>query len=379
MPEVATDIEELSVDDKNLLYGNGISAYRGQFSCGKSHGRGIFEKHVIGDQQSIAGFQRFQSELAAFEADTQNSDMEVSSPTRRATSAISRTTSASNGKAWKQCIRNFIADRKAAFLKYDGTFRDNAFHGKGTLVTECYEYSGNFKANEFSGEGRLKMLGGSSERYVGNFEKNRYDGEGLIKTSEFTYIGDFKKGKKEGFGTGRCLTSGLTFQGQWKDNLPGNGKADQFAVRQIDDTSLLSSRELPEDQQGIITASDADFYEVVAVEAGSFPLIWKVLPMSSENDDFSGEGGRQLRTLLIPEALTDEETAAGDVNWRDSNRSMLNQIGTIEAGVANLEWKTAPPPGRYLVKITDITPAVEAGYWEILRPLEFMISVRETT
>ncbi len=71
---------------------------------------------------------------------------------------------------------------------YEGEFKNNQFHGKGTLIAHGCHYSGDFVNNEKHGIG--KVIYASGERYEGNFISNERSGKGILyKTNGEVYDG----------------------------------------------------------------------------------------------------------------------------------------------------------------------------------------------
>ena len=70
---------------------------------------------------------------------------------------------------------------------YEGDFKNNKKHGKGTLVLEKYTYTGKFRDGQMSGPGQLVWNDG--KKLIGNFDKGRPHGA----FEQVTKDGDVKK------------------------------------------------------------------------------------------------------------------------------------------------------------------------------------------
>jgi hypothetical protein len=105
--------------------------------------------------------------------------------------------------------------------KFLGRFRDGSYE-RGTLITSEYTYVGFFKENVFHGRGTLVHIDGSI--YEGNFRRGVFSGVGkLVNQFGDQYVGSFRAGKKQGYGK-MIYFDGTTYEGDWnKDKRDGVG------------------------------------------------------------------------------------------------------------------------------------------------------------
>mmetsp|Transcript_2683 Transcript_2683/g.5986 ORF Transcript_2683/g.5986 Transcript_2683/m.5986 type:complete len:306 (+) Transcript_2683:28-945(+) len=98
---------------------------------------------------------------------------------------------------------------------YEGGWEDDAFSGKGLLITEKDDvYIGDFKKGKFHGNGHLRSADGSS--YEGDWVSGIKHGNGKeTKADNFFYEGGFKDGLYHGQGEGVWPNSNK-YQGSWK-------------------------------------------------------------------------------------------------------------------------------------------------------------------
>ena len=100
------------------------------------------------------------------------------------------------------------------YLLYKGVFKDNKFHGMGTLYYEestIARYTGRFRSGLMHGRGTEFAPQGTPTNpiilYVGTFRNNEREGRGVEyfvdegkSNGTLKYIGDFKASFKHGFG-----------------------------------------------------------------------------------------------------------------------------------------------------------------------------------
>ncbi len=82
---------------------------------------------------------------------------------------------------------------------YEGEFKDNKKHGKGTLLLDSVgeSYRGQFEDDMISGEGELSYPGG--DRYQGQFQQNKKHGRGrYFRAVGVELEGQWVADKKEG-------------------------------------------------------------------------------------------------------------------------------------------------------------------------------------
>lgn len=114
-------------------------------------------------------------------------------------------------KSGKGCLQISEAQQ------YEGDFRNNQFHGKGTLISNGSHYSGDFAFNEKQGIGKLIYLSG--ERYEGSFKKDERSGKGnLYKTNGEIYDGNWLNDLRKGNGI-LVYPNGCRLVGIWDDEF----------------------------------------------------------------------------------------------------------------------------------------------------------------
>jgi len=106
---------------------------------------------------------------------------------------------------WTDCL----GERATNIGTYVGEWKDNQFHGQGTLATFMGCYTGEFRYNAYHGHGTLSSRcgGDGGQRYVGEFRNGQRVGQGTYTWDDGSkYIGEF--GLNEwgyGEGTGRGI------------------------------------------------------------------------------------------------------------------------------------------------------------------------------
>ncbi|GMI10960.1 hypothetical protein TrVE_jg5886 [Triparma verrucosa] len=143
------------------------------------------------------------------------------------------------GKIWKK-LEGYEEDE---YVYYEGHFKDNLYHGKGTLYfpgTEVMQYDGDFVAGKFDGHGVLffepqkpdgTLDRESSDRkkkeYIGAFKDGMKHGHGVEYhreppdgTSKETiwFEGSFKNGKRSGYGK-ETYSDGIYYEGHFEEGM----------------------------------------------------------------------------------------------------------------------------------------------------------------
>lgn len=87
---------------------------------------------------------------------------------------------------------------KALNYEYRGGFKNNAFEGKGTEITENHIFEGFFSnGNKITG---ILRWDDAAYEYKGPFELDKFHGKGILVEPTGTYEGDFYYGMKHGEG-----------------------------------------------------------------------------------------------------------------------------------------------------------------------------------
>ena len=99
--------------------------------------------------------------------------------------------------------------------EYQGTWRDNQMHGRGTFKCKEGEYQGEFYFHKMQGFGKFKYSSGGA--YVGEFVGGKREGRGVFGyTDECIYEGEFLGGIPNGKGT-MLFANGDVYTGEWAD------------------------------------------------------------------------------------------------------------------------------------------------------------------
>ena len=98
--------------------------------------------------------------------------------------------------------------------EYQGTWKDNQMHGRGTFKCKEGEYQGEFSFHRMQGFGKFKYASGGS--YIGEFVSGKREGRGVLSYSEdCAYEGTFLKGEPHGKGT-MLYGNGDLYTGEWE-------------------------------------------------------------------------------------------------------------------------------------------------------------------
>ncbi|UKJ87785.1 MORN motif repeat containing protein [Theileria orientalis] len=126
-----------------------------------------------------------------------------------------------NGDFYVGELSDMLRDGKGSYVskdgsRYDGTWKRDKRHGKGTLVTSDIKYTGEWINDRRHGFGRLETQGYS---YVGDFRLNKYHGNGtMVFKSGVKLKGEFRNGKFEGKGI-MNLPDGSIRMGTFKNGV----------------------------------------------------------------------------------------------------------------------------------------------------------------
>ena len=102
--------------------------------------------------------------------------------------------------------------------KYEGSFINNQFSGRGRLIKSSGDYyEGEFIDNKANGFGKLVNLNGGI--YIGNWENDKQNGKGEeIFSDGSRYEGSYSKGNKHGLGK-MAWADGSIYEGEFVNNL----------------------------------------------------------------------------------------------------------------------------------------------------------------
>lgn len=131
--------------------------------------------------------------------------------------------------------KKFILEKGKPVIQehYKGGYENGKFNGKGTLKTLNFEYTGDFKAGKKHGEGTIQIVNFSSpptaqridlvkvkEKYEGSWNEDMFHGKGTFTSFEKkeSFSGEFENHAfQKGLYT---YKDGNTYDGEWKDGLP---------------------------------------------------------------------------------------------------------------------------------------------------------------
>lgn len=123
---------------------------------------------------------------------------------------------------------------------YQGSWKNNEYHGTGLLVTEDYEYDGNWSQGKKQGSrGHITFANGME--YVGGWLEDQFHGEGRLRIPGVgEYEGRFTAGNRSGLGK-MLFIDGSEYLGEWDLDLPHG--AGQFTFTSMKSVFMLSSVE----------------------------------------------------------------------------------------------------------------------------------------
>ncbi|KAK8838725.1 hypothetical protein M9Y10_032764 [Tritrichomonas musculus] len=103
--------------------------------------------------------------------------------------------------------------------EYEGEWKDNRRNGEGVLqFSDGSKYIGHFLNHKRDGQGQYTDKEGN--HYIGEWKNNMIEGEGqMTYANGDIYMGEFKKGLRDGWGTIKFASTGLSFTGDWKEDL----------------------------------------------------------------------------------------------------------------------------------------------------------------
>lgn len=157
-----TDLVDFEIrKDSTMFYNSsfGLVSYRGEYSDGKFHGKGVleFQFELIND---------FKEYITAYRASLPSFNV---SPEAK--------------EAFRKCLKKLEEFTQKNYLRYIGEFRNGLFHGQGYLeMTDRSVYQGQFKDGKPNGIGNvfIKKSQGLVHDYKGKFTK----GEIFVSTKD---------------------------------------------------------------------------------------------------------------------------------------------------------------------------------------------------
>jgi len=112
---------------------------------------------------------------------------------------------------------------KTPIWQYEGYWKDDMFHGHGTLNWGTFEnayeriYDGDWYEGQRSGHGSCTVIGKAT--YVGNWFGDIFHGEGeLVNAKGNIYKGEWNTGMQHGLGKWESFETGETYKGNWMNN-----------------------------------------------------------------------------------------------------------------------------------------------------------------
>ena len=194
-------------DNNGIIDGIGIKIinqnyiYKGEFSKGEYHGKGLLIKNI----SSIFGDWEY-GEIKGHVIYKINSKFEY------------------DGNFEKNKKNGFGTEKYKDDSIFEGNFVNNKKNGHGIYTFPNDEkYEGNFEDDLFNGEGQY-IWGKSGKKYIGQFKNGKIEGNGTYTYEDGTmFTGTFLDGYKNGEG---CIIfpDGKKYFGNWlNDELYGNG------------------------------------------------------------------------------------------------------------------------------------------------------------
>ena len=99
---------------------------------------------------------------------------------------------------------------------YEGTLKNNKFHGFGKLVTSNITYEGEFVKGKM--EGKVTVRYSDGKFYEGFVKDNEKSGEGYFEWNNRNhYKGEYLRGKKHGKGV--LMRDGTIYDGHFKNGV----------------------------------------------------------------------------------------------------------------------------------------------------------------
>jgi hypothetical protein len=112
------------------------------------------------------------------------------------------------------------------FLFNSPSFAENGcvgdcVNGKGIYTNDDIKYEGSFKNEKYDGKGILtyKDFSGSEAKYEGEFKNGQYEGQGTLVAEGWKYVGGFKNSMYQGQGT-LTTEDGKEHKAQFDQGLP---------------------------------------------------------------------------------------------------------------------------------------------------------------
>ena len=115
---------------------------------------------------------------------------------------------------WTDCVDEWTASNGR---KYVGAFKDNKFHGHGTMTyPDGSKYVGEFKNDKRNGQGTETFLNGN--KYVGEYVDGKRNGHFTVTFANgHTYFGEMKDDQYNGHGT-FTFANGVTYVGEFRNS-----------------------------------------------------------------------------------------------------------------------------------------------------------------
>jgi hypothetical protein len=127
---------------------------------------------------------------------------------------------------------------------YQGSWRNNEYHGTGLLATPDYEYDGNWhQGMKHGSRGHITFSNGME--YIGSWIDDQFHGEGRLRVPNVgEYEGKFDSGNRSGLGK-MLLFDGSEYVGEWDLDLPhGNGQLTFTSMKSVASLGLLDPTEV---------------------------------------------------------------------------------------------------------------------------------------
>lgn len=156
---------------------------------------------------------------------------------------------------------------------YQGGYENDKFNGKGTHKTLKFKYTGDFKAGKRNGQGEIQIgdplpptalrldLVKVKEKYEGSWKEDMFHGKGTFTSFEKkeSFTGEFENHAfQKGLYT---YKDGNTYDGEWQDGLPSGKGA--YTWKKTGDVYVGEFTAGEPKGQGKLTKKDGSYFEGV--------------------------------------------------------------------------------------------------------------------
>lgn len=309
---------------------------------------------------------------------------------------------------------------KTGSSRYNGTFTDGKFHGKGQLTNYFFKFNGNFDQDKFNGKGNLKCGDESFDGmfamdkkicgkrvyaagvFVGDFNDDETKKFGKYEFGNGdVYCGSFERDMFSGFGEYTWHTeSGSTckYIGSWRNNLReglGTLKIDSTTCVAVFHKNLKTGAGIVLAKDGRVYASNEMFHRdeflgclEVEVPREAVPTLRKLLSMEglhvktfkSVLNELVSQYGRKADEVYPFQTCWFNLKVNHSEIWKFVSQfpgtSMEHEFTSIEQTIRELEGQLNQLYQKYADFSSKAfgkhgTGLVRIGLWQMMRDLEF--------